>query len=227
MVESGQAERGPNFRRGRILIADDHEVVRRGLRIVVEAAGHEVCAEACTGREAVDLAHELRPDLVILDLSMPDLGGLEATRQIRAAMPSTEVLVLTIQRSENVVREVLAAGARGYVLKSDLARDLVGAVTAVLDHKTFFTPTVGDVVLSGFLSGGAEDADAEAKRLTPREREIVQLVAEGYTTKQIARKLAISVKTVETHRGNVLRTLGLHSVSEIVLYAVRNGIVES
>jgi DNA-binding NarL/FixJ family response regulator len=214
--------------RARVLIADDHEILRRGLRAVLEAAGHEVCAEVSTGREAVVLARELLPDLVILDLTMPDLNGLEATRQIVAARPQARVLILTIHQSEKLVRDVLAAGARGYVLKSDVARDLLAAVAALLDDRTFFTSSVGDIVLSGFLTGGvrAEDAGRPRHELTAREREIVQLIAEGSSTKEIARKLSISVKTVESHRTNAFRTLGVHSVSEVVRYAIRNGIVE-
>jgi DNA-binding NarL/FixJ family response regulator len=211
----------------RVLVADDHDVVRRGLRAVLADAGHEVCGEASNGRDAVLLARELLPDVVVLDLSMPDLNGLEAARQITAERPGAEVLVLTMNTSESMVRDVLAAGARGYVLKSDLALDLVAAVESLAEHRTFFTPSVGEMVLSGFRSPRARtdvDADEPMQRLTPREREIVQLIAEGGSTKEIAKRLGISVKTVETHRSNVLRSLGLHSVGEIVRYAIRNGI---
>jgi len=214
-------------KRVRVLVADDHEVVRHGLRAVLAQAGHEVCGEACTGREAVLLARELLPDVVVLDLSMPDLNGLEAARQITAERPGAEVLVLTMNSSESMVRDVLAAGARGYVFKSDLALNLVAAVESLAEHRTFFTPSVGEMVLSGFRSPRAQtdlESDEPTKRLTPREREIVQLIAEGGSTKEIARRLGISVKTVETHRSNVLRSLGMHSVGEIVRYAIRNGI---
>jgi len=211
-----------------VLIADDHDIVRRGLRAILTDAGHEVCGEASTGREAVMAARELLPDVVVLDLSMPDLSGLEATRQITVQRPGAEVLVLTMHRSETMVRDVLQAGARGYVLKSDLANDLVAAVESLAGHRTFFTSAVGEMVLSGFVApraAAAPDLGEATHQLTPREREVVQLIAEGWSTKQIAKKLGISVKTVETHRSNVLRGLGLHSVSEIVRYAVRNGLV--
>jgi DNA-binding NarL/FixJ family response regulator len=208
-----------------VLIADDHDVVRRGLRAVLTDAGLDVCGEASTGREAVVLALELLPDVTVLDLSMPDLSGLEATRQITAQRPGAEVLVLTMHRSETMVRDVLQAGARGYVLKSDVSNDLVAAVESLAGHRTFFTAAVGEMVLSGFVAPRTPAADEAKEQLTPREREVVQLIAEGWSTKQMAKKLGISVKTVETHRNNVLRGLGLHSVSEIVRYAVRNGIV--
>ena len=227
MVSTGTASGEIASTGARVLVADDHEIVRHGLRAVLEAAGHRVCAEASTGREAVALASELVPDLTVVDLTMPDLNGLEATRQITAARPGARVLVLTIHQSEQLVRDVLEAGARGYLLKSDLARDFIAAVTALLDGKTFFTNSVSDVVLSGFLGGRQPAEEADRRRLTPREREIVQLIAEGHSTKEIARKLAISVKTVESHRTNVFRALGLHSVSDVVRYAIRNGIVAS
>jgi DNA-binding NarL/FixJ family response regulator len=212
----------------RVLIADDHDVVRKGLRVVLEEAGHEVCGEASTGREAVSLAQKLSPHVVVLDVSMPDLNGLEAARQITTSMPGTEVMILTMHDSEQMIRDVLAAGARGYLLKSDMSRDLVTAVDALREHKPFFTSRVAEVVLSGFLGTGAlpETGATPPSRLTPREREILQLVAEGQSTKQIAAKLGISVKTVETHRANMQRTLGIDSVGELVRYAIRNGIVQ-
>ena len=216
--------------RSRILIADDHEMVRKGLRAVLESAGHEVCAEASTGREAVALAAELSPHLSILDVSMPDLNGLEATRKITAAQPGAEVLVLTMHDSEQMIRDVLATGARGYLLKSDLAQDLLTAVASLLQHKPYFTSKVAELVLSGFLGQGGAVADAPDSpvgRLTPRQREIVQLIAEGFSTKEMAARLGVSIKTVEAHRANVMRTLRVDSVSDVVRYAIRNGIVEA
>jgi DNA-binding NarL/FixJ family response regulator len=211
----------------RILVADDHEVVRRGLTSLLQSQPDwEVCGEASDGREAVEKAVQLQPDVMILDIGMPNLSGLEATRQILKAAPQTKVLILTLHDSDQVVTEVLSAGARGFLLKSDAARDLVAAVDALRRGKTYFTSKVAAMVLEGYLKGGtAAPAPSGRDRLTPREREIVQLLAEGNTTKQVAGMLGVSVKTAETHRSNVMRKLQLHSVSELVLYAVRNNLV--
>ena len=212
----------------RILVADDHEVVRRGLCALLQAQPDwEVCGEAGDGREALEKTQKLKPDVVILDIGMPSLNGLEATRQILKAMPHTRVLILTLHDSDQVVREVLNAGARGFLLKSDAARDLVAAVEALRRDKTYFTSKVAAMVLEGYLKGGTK-APAVAvgrDRLTPREREVVQLLAEGKSTKEVAVALGLSVKTAETHRSNIMRKLQLHSVSDLVLYAVRNNIV--
>ncbi len=214
----------------RILVADDHEVVRRGVCSLLEAhSGWEVIAEALDGRDAVEKAAQLRPDLVILDIGMPNLNGLEATRQILRSHPGSRVLILTMHDSEQVVREGLEAGARGFVLKSDADRDLVGAVEALEKNRTFFTSKVAEMVLDGFLKGkpcSPEETFSTEKILTPREREIVQLVAEGKSTKEVAVTFNLSVKTAETHRSNIMRKLNLHSVGELVLYAVRNNIVQ-
>ena len=214
----------------RILVADDHEIVRQGLRALLEAQpGWQVVAEAIDGREALDKAKRLRPDVVVLDVSMPNLNGLEATRQIRKALPETEVLILTMHDSEQLVREVLEAGARGYVLKSDAGRELVTAVESVRQSKPYFTSRVSEIVLDGYLHAG-ERSDAfnapRTVRLSPREREIVQLLAEGKSNKEVAVALHISVKTAETHRTNLMRKLDLHSISELVRYAIRNKMVE-
>jgi DNA-binding NarL/FixJ family response regulator len=223
-------------RPARILIADDHDVVRRGLRALIEAAGHEVCGEAATGRDAVAIARRTAPHVVVLDVSMPDLNGLEAAARIRDALPNVEVLILTAHDSEDVVRSVLAAGVRGYVLKSDAARDLVSAIEDLLRHRPHFTTRVTEMVLAGYLGGtvaaetaaqAGKPAPAATARLTPREREVLQLLAEGKGAKQIAAELSISVKTVETHRTNLMRTLGLDSISDLVRYAVRNRIIEA
>ncbi len=213
----------------RILVTDDHEVVRRGLRALLEAQpGWEVCGEAGDGREAINKAKQLKPDIVILDISMPGLNGLDAARQILKGVPSAKVLILTMHESEQMVREVLDAGARGYLLKSDAGRDLVAAVDALRRHKTFFTSRVAEMVLHGYLKGGAAAPEKKPSRdrLTPREREIVQLLAEGKSSKEVAVSLGLSVKTAETHRANIMRKLDLHSISDLVRYAVRNNIVE-
>lgn len=212
----------------KILVADDHEVVRRGVRTVLEAhPGWKVVGEAATGREAVERAREMEPDVVVLDLSMPELNGLEATRQILKAVPKAQVLILTMHESVQVMREVLQAGARGYVLKSDAGRHLVGAVEALNQHKTFFTSKVSQLVLDGFLQNADSGDDFPARgRLTPREREIVQLLAEGKSNKEVGTSLGISTKTAETHRTNIMRKLDLHSISDLVRYAIRNKIVE-
>jgi DNA-binding NarL/FixJ family response regulator len=211
---------------GRILVADDHEVVRKGLCALLQSHGWEICGEAIDGRQAVDKSRELKPDIVILDIGMPNLNGLDATRQILRNNPDQRVLILTITDTDQVVRDVLQAGARGFVLKSDAARDLVAAVEAILQHRTFFTPRVGQMVLEAYLKGGDTRAEAALPTLTPREREIVQLLAEGKSTKEVASVLNLSVKTAETHRSNIMRKLKLHSVGELVLYAIRNNIVQ-
>jgi DNA-binding NarL/FixJ family response regulator len=212
----------------RIFIADDHEVVRKGLMSLLEAQPDwEVCGEAADGREAVEKASESKPDVVILDIGMPSLNGLEATRQILKINPTAKILILTLHDSDSVVREVLNAGARGFLLKSDAARDLVAAVEALRRDKTYFTSKVAAMVLEGYLKGGAAPSPTQIgrNRLTPREREIVQLLAEGKSTKEVAVALGLSVKTAETHRSNIMRKLQIHSVSDLVLYAVRNNIV--
>ncbi|HMH06637.1 MAG TPA: response regulator transcription factor [Terriglobales bacterium] len=213
----------------RILVADDHEIVRRGLVSLLKShAGWDVCGEAQDGRQAVDKAKELRPNIVILDIGMPNLNGLEAARQMLRDNPQSKVLILTITDADEVVRAVLDAGARGFVLKSDAARDLVAAVEALQSGKTFFTSRVADMVLGGYLGRNrpAADGDLLLPALTPREREIVQLLAEGKSSKEVASHLNLSVKTAETHRSNIMRKLNLHSVSGLVLYAVRNNMVQ-
>jgi len=213
----------------RILVADDHEVVRRGVRGLVESRPDWiVCGEATNGREAVEQAGRLAPDVVILDIAMPELNGLEAARRIHKAAPRTEVLILTMHRSEELVRQVLAAGARGYLLKSDAGRDLLAAVDAVAGHRPFFTPRVGEQVVRGYLAGDAASPvrGRSERELTGREREIVQLLAEGKSDKEIATRLGIQTKTVETHRANIMRKLGHHGLSDLVRYAIRNRLVE-
>jgi DNA-binding NarL/FixJ family response regulator len=212
----------------RILLVDDHEIIRNGLRSVLDSRkDFEIVGEATTGREAVREVERLRPDVVVMDISMPELNGLEAVRQIVKLAPRTEVLVLTMHESEDLVREVLEAGARGYLLKSDASGKLIAAIDALRVHKPFFTPKVNEAVLMGYLGGKPPKGERSGGRLTPREREIVQLLAEGLTNKEVAAKLNISVKTAETHRTNIMRKIDLHSVSEVVRYAVRNHIIEA
>jgi DNA-binding NarL/FixJ family response regulator len=212
----------------RLLVVDDHEVVRKGLRSVLEQQpGWQVAGEASNGREAVSKAKELQPDVTVLDISMPSLNGLEATRQMLKQDSRAKVLILTMHESDPLIQEVLNAGARGYLLKSDAGKDLVTAVEAVRRNKTFFTAKVGQIVLDGYLDKKPRHADADAppSRLTPRQREIVQLLAEGKSSKEVAVALGLSVKTAETHRANIMRRLECHSVSELVRYAIRNGII--
>jgi len=213
----------------RILLADDHEIVRRGLKeLLEEQAGWTVCAEAANGREAVELAVQSRPHVAVLDFSMPELNGLEATRRIRQAVPDTEVLIFTMHESEELIREVLSTGARGYLLKSDATRQLIPAVESVSRHMPYFSGRVSAVVLDGFLKGrgSAEPVALGAERLTSREREIIQLLAEGNSNKAIATRLDLSVKTVETHRAAIMRKLELSSLADLIRFAIRNHIAE-
>jgi DNA-binding NarL/FixJ family response regulator len=212
----------------RLVVVDDHGVVRRGVRALLESQpGWRVVGEGGNGRDAVELVRRLHPDVIILDLSMPDMNGLEATRRILEESPQTEVLVLTMHHSEQLAREVLQAGARGYLLKSDADQNLIVAVDSLSQHKPFLTSTVTEFVLDGYmqLNDRAEDDD-RAAMVTPREREIMQLVAEGHSSKETATVLGVSVKTVDAHRANIMRKLRLRSVSDLVRYAIRNQIVQ-
>jgi DNA-binding NarL/FixJ family response regulator len=211
----------------RILIVDDHAIVRRGIRSLLEShAGWEVCGEATTGRCAVALSRSLRPDIVVMDLSLPELNGLDATRQIIKDAPLTEVLVLTMHHSEELARDVLQAGARGYVLKSDADENLIAAVESLRQHKPFLTATVTEFVLDEYVRRRDAAPDDLPVAVTAREREIIQLIAEGHSNKEAAVSLGISVKTIEAHRGNIMRKLRLRSVSDLVRYAIRNKIVQ-
>jgi DNA-binding NarL/FixJ family response regulator len=211
----------------RIIVADDHEVVRQGIRAVLQSQPDwEVCAEASNGREAIDKALELEPDVVVLDVAMPEVNGLIAVREILQNRPETKILMLTMHESEQIIREVLEAGAHGYLLKSDAGRDLVSAVTALQRNKRFFTSKVAEMVLENVTRNKLSPEVAVKDVLTAREREVVQLLAEGRSTREVAEVLGLSVKTAETHRSNVMRKLDLHSVSELVLYAVRNSLVQ-
>lgn len=214
----------------RILIADDHEIVRRGLRSVLAArTDWEVVGESVTGRQALEDVQTLKPNLVIMDIGMPELNGLDATRHILKEHPAIEVLILTMHESEQLIREVLDAGARGYMLKSDAGKDLIAAIESLRNHKPYFTTRVSEVVLTGYLKGSSRLPDEDPNphsRLTVREREIVQLLAEGKSNKEVANALNISVKTAETHRSRIMAKLQLRSIGDLVRYAVRNRIVE-
>src|SRR6202522_3924693 len=214
----------------RILLADDHEIVRRGLCALLQKhEGWEICGEASDGREAVEMAKRLKPDVVIVDIGMPSLNGLDATRQLMQHDSHFKVIVLTITDSDQVIREALDTGARGFVLKSDAARDLVSAVEALQSKRMFFTPRVNDLVLAGFLDKGhvvARNEPPNLPTLTVREREITQLLAEGKSSKEVATLLNLSTKTVETHRSNIMRKLSLHSIRGLVVYAIKNNIIQ-
>jgi DNA-binding NarL/FixJ family response regulator len=213
----------------RIFVADDHEVVRRGIcALLTSHSGWEICGEAADGREAVEKVSQLKPDIVILDIGMPALNGLEAARQILHHNPHQKVAILSITDSEQVIQEALKAGAKAYILKSDGAKDLIVAIEALQQNRTYFNSRIGQIVLNGFLNTGKMPSKRASilPDLTAREREIVQLLAEGESTKEVAGTLGVSVKTAETHRSNLMRKLGLHCLSELVLYAVRNNIIQ-
>src|SRR5579864_950357 len=233
MLSTVKQSQEPTFRLGmntvRILIVDDHDIVRRGLKQLLTARpGWEVCGEAKTGREGVALAEQMKPEIVVMDISMPELNGLEAARRIHKSLPKTAILILTLHFSDQLVREIVDTGARAYILKSDADRDLVSAVEALANHQTFFTPRAAEILFDGFSRRNSVDARVPTRnRLTSREREIVQLLAEGKSSKEVAATLGISVKTAETHRANIMRKLEVHSVSEVVRYAVKNQIIDA
>jgi DNA-binding NarL/FixJ family response regulator len=207
----------------RILIADDHDVVRSGLRAILEThPGWEVVAEASDGKEAIERAVETKPDVAIIDYSLPVMNGAEATRQIRTRVPRTEILIFTMHDADTLIGEVLQAGARAYLLKSDAKQHLMAAVEALAAHRPFFTGKLSDKLLEAFL---AKQNRTVATVLSPRERVIVQLIAEGHSNKEMSGILNISVKTIETHRAAAMRKLDVTSTAGLVRYAVRNKLV--
>jgi DNA-binding NarL/FixJ family response regulator len=211
-----------------LLVADDYEIVRRGIRALIkEQSEWQIVAEAGDGRDAVTKAAEFQPDVAILDITMPSLNGLDAAKQIAKLSPHTKILILTVHESDQLIRQALDAGASGYIFKTDASFDLITAVKALLSAKAFFTPKVSQMVLNGYLGKGPTASGDEHLQITGREREIVQLLAEGKHSKEVAAVLNITVKTVESHRSNILRKLHFHSVTELVRYAVRNHIVEA
>lgn len=212
----------------RIFLADDHEVVRRGLRTTLERRGiWEICGEATTGREAVAMAIHLKPDIVVLDVFMPELNGLEAAYQIHKQVPGTEILMFSAHESDQLVCEAFDAGARGYVLKKDAVRQLTTAIEELIHHRPFF-PGRAAIALDTCRTGatGAKARQTPRRLLTPREREVVQLIAEANNNRQIADLLLISVKTVETHRARIMHKLSITSLPRLILWAMRNGFIE-
>jgi hypothetical protein len=211
-----------------ILIADDHEIVRSGVRNLIESGGYACCGEASNGREAVKMAEELQPDVVIVDVTMPELNGIEAAKQVLKLCPESKVLIFTVHDAEQVVVEIFRTGAHGYILKSDAGRQLLDAVKCVLGGKHYFSSQVSEVIFDSMRGSGLPHSPAKDEdKPTTREREIIQLLAEGASNKEVADKLGISVKTVETHRAAIMRKLGLHSIGELVRYAIRNHIIEA
>lgn len=214
----------------KLLIVDDHDIVREGLKaILMSQKGWGICDEASNGREAIEKAVKHRPDVVVMDFGMPELNGVEAARRIRRELPSTEILILTMHDSEQLAREALDAGARGFLLKTDSKRYLVAAVEALAEHKPFLAPGVSAMLLNAYLRpGDSKEVGVLSKdRLTPREMEVLQMIAEGKSSKEVADRLLISVKTADAHRANLMNKLNLHSISDLVHYAIREKIVQA
>jgi DNA-binding NarL/FixJ family response regulator len=213
----------------RILIADDHEVVRDGMRALIEhEPGWEVCGTAMTGQEAVDTAKKLKPEVVVLDMTMPELDGLDVLREIKRALPNTEVVIFSAHHSEEVIEQLFDAGAKSYIQKSDASRHLVAAIRSLAEHKPFFTPEISQVLFAKFLSVNPwKKRGAQKHTLTDRERDVVRLLALGSSNKEVAKTLGVSVRTAETHRGVLMRKLGLDSLAALVRYAIRNNIIDA
>jgi two-component system response regulator NreC len=207
----------------RILLADDHVMVRQGFRMILAAQPDmEIVGEAGNGREAVELAEQLRPDVAVMDVAMPEMNGIEATRRLAVSTPRTRVLALSMYKDSVYVREILRAGARGYLLKDAIDRDLLSAVRAVATGEGYLSPAVSDAVLNDYRRHVTEPLDL----LSPREREVLQMIAEGKTNKEIATALKLSVYTVDAHRGRIMEKLNLHSVGELVRFALRAGLID-
>ena len=213
----------------RVLVADDHEAVLEGVRALLEReAGLEVCGVASNGRDAITCATKTKPDVVVLDMTMPDLDGISAIRQIKRALPETEVVVYSAHSSEEVIEEAFEAGAKSYIGKAGTSRDLIDAIRSVAEHKPFFTPEISQILFGKFLGAdGPKKAGMSEQKLTPREREVVRLLAQSSSNKEIAAALGISVRTAETHRATLMRKLGIKSLAGLVRYAIRNNIIEA
>ena len=229
-ISDNHGDRFSMTKKMRIQVADDQEIVREGVRAVVERQrGWEVCGQARSGKESVKLARKLKPDAVLLDMKMREIDGLAAVKQIKRAVPKTEILVLGTHESEDLIQQVFEAGAKSYVRKAEAGRLLVPALKSLQNHKTFLTDEVSAVLFSRFLAGGGrkKNDSRASEKLTARQREIVRLLAAGKTNKEVALALGISIRTCEAHRAAVMRNLRLHSLAEIVRYAIRNGIVDA
>jgi two-component system, NarL family, response regulator NreC len=207
--------------RCRVLLADDHQIVREGLRGLLEKAGHEVVAEAADGREVLRLARTLSPDIAVLDMSMPLLNGLDAAYEIQRIAPNVKTILLTMYNDKTYVLRALREGVRGYVLKSQASVDLIHAIQEIMRGDVYISPGVAATVVDAYLG----KIDVEADPLTPRERQILQLVAEGKTTKEIAALLSVSFKTAESHRNRIMKKLNIHNVTGLVHYAIRSGLM--
>ena len=212
----------------RILVADDHEVLRDGVkRLIEQRPGWEVCATAVTGREAVEKTEKFRPDVVLMDVSMPELNGLEAARQIRRRVSGTEVLIFTAHETDELLRDVFETGAKGFVRKSEASSHLLAAIAALAQHQPFVSEAVSRILFASAASPAKRNGGARRGRLTARERELVQLVAEGKSNKEVADALGIAVRTAEKHRATVMSKLGIQSVAGLTRYAIRNKIIEA
>jgi DNA-binding NarL/FixJ family response regulator len=210
----------------RVLLADDHALVLAGIRALIEELGNtEIVAEASNGRDAVTLTKQHKPDLVIMDISMKELNGIDATAQIRTEVPSAKVLILSMHTTEDFVRRAIKAGACGYLVKDSAPLDLKMAIAAVMKDEIYLSPRVSKHVISGFLNASPQEAESSMETLTTRQREILQMIAEGKSTKEIAFQLTVSVKTVETHRAALMARLDIHDIAGLVLYAVRHGLI--
>jgi two-component system response regulator NreC len=211
----------------RVILADDHPIVRESLRRIIEYQGWQICAETDNGREAVRLAEELKPDVVVMDLQMPELNGLDATRQIKKRLPECEILIFTGSDAREMVHKIFESGARSYLPKTEAGQHLVAALQALARHKAYFTPEVAEIVFERFTGTGPKARDRGDSSITPREREVIQLLAEGSSNKEVGEKLGINLRTVESHRAAIMQKLNLNSFADLVRYAIRSGIIEA
>lgn len=211
----------------RLLLADDHPVVRRGMRSCLEGIRHvEVVAEAVDGQEALNLVKELSPDIVLMDIDMPNVNGLEATKVVREEFPDTRVLILSVHTNKDYVLQIIRSGAQGYVLKDTAPADLVRAIESVDNGEPFFSPDISQIVLNQYLEEAGADSSADSVKLTTRERQVLSMIAEGQSNKEMANHLGVGVRTIETHRERVMNKLNIHSVAGLTKYAITNGIVK-